>query len=173
MEFVRLRSPQDERFCQAMELYRQSFPRHEQREELSQKAILSEDEYHFDLVYDGDRFVGLLLSWQSGEFIYVEHFCIRPELRGQKYGQRALELLGQKGKTVILEIDPPVDGISTRRKAFYERCGYQANGFAHVHPPYRPGSEGHPLVVLSAPGPLSDETYGAFAAYLKHRVMGA
>ena len=27
--------------------------------------------------------------------------------------------------TVILEIDPPTDPVSIRRKGFYERCGYR------------------------------------------------
>lgn len=93
------------------------------------------------------------------------------ELRGRKYGQRALEKLNEKGKTVILEIDPPVDEISIRRKGFYERCGFRANPYEHVHPAYHRACEGHRLVVMSCPGQLTGEQYDAFAAYLGGVVM--
>ena len=46
MEFFRVTSVNDEKFNTAMELYKVSFPKHEQREEKSQKKILSNNEYH-------------------------------------------------------------------------------------------------------------------------------
>lgn len=42
---------------------------------------------------------------QNESFLYIEHFCILP-------------------KTLMLEIDPPKDDISKRRKGFYERSGF-------------------------------------------------
>lgn len=48
-------------YNEALRLYRMSFPYHEQREELSQKRILGDSEYCFDLVYDENKFVGLIL----------------------------------------------------------------------------------------------------------------
>ncbi len=66
-----------------------------------------------------------------------------------------LRVSPEKGKTVLLEIDPPVDEISLRRETFYERCGYRANIHPHVHPPYRAGFPGHELVVMSRPEKLS------------------
>ena len=65
----------------------------------------------------------------------MEHFCVRPELRGRRYGAKALEELGRDGKTVVLEIDPPVDDIARRRQGFYQRCGFAVNPYPHVHPP--------------------------------------
>ncbi|MEI3140799.1 MAG: hypothetical protein V8S34_04075 [Lawsonibacter sp.] len=58
----------------------------------------------------------------------------------------------------MLEIDPPVDELSIRRKGFYERAGFWANPFLHVHPPYRPHS-GHPLTVMTYPTPWDRGTY--------------
>lgn len=122
MRFERLTDCHDPRYEAARALYGKSFPRHEQREAASQAAILAHPAYRFNLIYDGDEFVGLLLCWETDDFIYVEHFCIEPDKRGRRYGSRALELLGAEGKTVILEIDPPVDEISIRRRGFYERA---------------------------------------------------
>lgn len=171
MKFIRLLSPDDNRLTEAMKLYEISFPNHEQREADSQRRILCHSEYHFDLIYDEDLFVGIILYWETEKFLYVEHFCIHPEMRNHRYGQRALELLNGKGKTVILEIDPPVDEISIHRKVFYERAGYQENPFEHVHPPYHEGNAGHPLMILSCPDPITSSDYEQFKWYLEHVVM--
>lgn len=171
MESIRLSSASHPLYPRARALYEESFPLHEQRVPSSQQAVLADEAYHFDLLFEGELFLGLSLYWEAPDFFYVEHFCIDPALRGQRYGRRALDLLGQKGKPVILEIDPPEDGPSLRRKAFYERAGYRANGFAHVHPPYQPGRPGHRLLVLSYPDALSAALYGRFSAYLQQHVM--
>ena len=142
MRFERITDTGHEMYKKAMELYADSFPMHEQREAKSQAAILGDDEYHFALAYDGDTFVG-----------------------------EVLELLAAGNKKVILEIDPPVDDISIRRRGFYERSGFAENPYAHVHPPYHRGNKGHELVVMSRPGKLSAEEYDRFRGYLNGHVM--
>ena len=171
MRFERIRSGEDPRYGEAMALYQRSFPLFEQRYPQVQLAVMPQEEYHFTLLYEGEDFAGLLLYWEAEDFRYVEHFCVRPELRGRRYGAKALEELGRDGKTVVLEIDPPVDEISIRRQHFYERCGFAKNPFPHAHPPYRKNFQGHPLVVMSAPGALTQETYDRFAGYLQDTVM--
>lgn len=171
MRFERLTTTEHPRYTEAMELYRISFPFHEQREADSQSQIMSHKDYRFNLIYDENQFVGLVLCWETEHFIYVEHFCILPAMRNKKYGQKALELLNQKGKTVILEIDPPVDEVSVRRKSFYERVNFKANSYEHCHPAYHTGYAGHHLVVMSCPEPLSQACYNAFDQFLKTVVM--
>lgn len=171
LRFERFTSTDTPDYPRAMELYRISFPCHELREEDSQVHIMGHPEYHFDAVYEGTAFIGLMLYWETECFIYVEHFCILPSLRGKKYGQRALELLERRGKTVILEIDPPVDEVSVRRKSFYERCGYRVNPYPHDHPPYHADFAPHRLVVMSCPEPLEEGQYIEFARYLREVVM--
>ncbi len=171
MVFKRLQDSQDGLYLQAMQLYQTSFPLHEQRKPDAQRAILQEPDYQFNLLMEEDHLLGELLCWETPNFIYVEHLCILPQLRGQHCGSRALELLGQRGKPVILEIDPPIDDISLRRKGFYERAGYRENPFTHVHPPYREGFAGHPLVVMSYPRQLEREEYDRFYQYLCSVVM--
>lgn len=171
MEFQRLTSPADSRFDTSMELYQNSFPPHEQRTAASQRKILEDSEYHFELIYEGTLFVGLLLYWQTDAFIYVEHFCIVPVLRGHGYGQAALACLSRAELPVILEIDPPVDETSIRRRAFYLRAGYSENAFPHIHPPYHAGTEGHPLEIMSYPRRITSAEYEQFQLYLKNTVM--
>lgn len=173
MRFERLTTTDHGMYTEAMELYKASFPFHEQREAASQADIINNGDYQFNLIYDGNKFIGLILCWETVHFIYVEHFCVLPAERNKKYGQKALELLGRKGKPVILEIDPPIDELSTRRKAFYERVGYAANRYEHVHPAYHKDCPGHPLIVMSYPEGISKDQYSEFAQYLKTVVMGS
>ena len=156
-------------YQEAMELYKISFPLHEQREAASQQKILGDAAYHFDVVVEEGVFIGEVLYWEIAGFLYIEHFCIRPEMRNRHYGQRILERL--QDKPLILEIDPPRDAISQRRKGFYERCGFVENPYPHVHPAYHKGNAGHDLVVMSSPKGLTQDEYDQFAQYLRDTVM--
>ena len=171
MHLKRIADPFHPMYERALELYQISFPLHEQREAPSQAEILREDAYHFDLIFDAETFVGMILYWEREDYLYIEHFCILPEMRNKRYGQRALALLAEKQKTLILEIDPPVDAISIRRKGFYERCGFVENSYRHVHPPYHRGNAGHALVIMSCPAPISQAVYDDFRAYLQDKIM--
>ena len=171
MYFERITDARHPMYGTAIELYQKSFPPHEQRETPSQERILRHPDYHFTLVHDEKTFVGLVLYWETLAFLYVEHFCILPELRNQHYGQRTLAELGKQGKAIILEIDPPVDEISVRRRGFYERCGFAENPYPHVHPPYHKGNHGHALVVMSRPEKITPEEYAAFDMYLRGEAM--
>lgn len=156
-------------YREAMELYRISFPPHEQREAESQAKILGLDAYHCDAVCDDGNFIGEILYWEVNGFLYIEHFCILPEMRNRRYGQRILTSLSEN--PMILEIDPPTDEISLRRKGFYECCGFKENGYRHIHPPYHRGNSGHELVIMSSPNVLTPEEFDAFSFFLKNTVM--
>lgn len=169
MEFERVTTADHPLYQDALALYRASFPPHEQREAASQQAILGNEAYHFDLLLDAGEWVGEALYWDAGDFLYLEHFCIRPELRNRRYGQKALEVLCRR--PLILEIDPPVDEISIRRKGFYERCGLAANPYPHVHPPYHAGNRGHDLVLMTAPRQITSQEFDEFTRFLRGVVM--
>ena len=171
IETIRITSVNDRHYAKALELYAQSFPFHEQREAYSQSAIMSHPDYHFDMMLDDGNPVGIILNWHADMFIYVEHLCIMPALRGKGYGKMALSMLASYGKTVILEIDPPVDAVSIRRKHFYEAAGYVENPYPHVHPPYHSGHCGHDLVVMSCPHAIDAAQYEGFSDYLHAVVM--
>ena len=169
MEIRRITQTSDPLYEQAMALYTISFPFHEQRQALSQSQILQQDAYHFDVICDNGEFVGEILYWDIGNALYIEHFCVSPAMRNRHYGQRILS--AYQSTPLILEIDPPEEELSMRRKGFYERCGFMANPYAHVHPAYHRECEGHGLVVMSRPEKLTGKQYDDFAAYLRRVVM--
>ncbi len=178
MEFKRLTAADGKTYDEttyekAMQLYATSFPKHEQREEASRKAIMSDADYHFECIYDGDIWAGVMLYWETESFIYIEHLCIFHDKRNNHYGEKALGYLAsQTDKKIILEIDPPVTNIALMRKDFYEHCGYKRNPFPHLHPAYHAGNEPHRLIIMSYPAILKQEEYDSFKKYLDTRVMG-
>ena len=170
IEFVRMTAPDHPLYEQAMQLYARSFPLHEQRQEKSQRQILSDPLFHADALVQDGQFSGLIFWWELDGMRYVEHFAIDTALRGQGVGSRSLRSFLQ-GEPVVLEIDPPMDEASRRRERFYHALGMQSNPFAHYHPPYRPQTPAHELVVLSSPRPLTEPEYCRFSDLLKNRVM--
>lgn len=170
MRFERITTSNHPLYEEAINLYKISFPTYEQREEASQTKILQNSDYHFVALCDEDEFIGEILYWKIGNFLYVEHFCILPTMRNRQYGQKVLETL--QDTPLILEIDPPVDSISQRRKGFYERCGFVENPYSHVHPPYHRGNSGHELVFMSSPEMLTFDEYRTFNDYLQDVIMG-
>ena len=141
----------------AMALYRRSFPAHELRLWPDQQAVMNDPLYHFDLCLLDGALAGLILYWDFGAYIYVEHFCVEPSMRGHGLGTLILAELAKKNKPIILEIDPLTDDVAIRRKGFYERCGYVANGFAHI--------------VMSHPRALSQAEFDTFTVDLREKVM--
>lgn len=171
MKFERITDFTDKNFISAFNLYTRSFPTYEQRTINDQKLALNESEYNYNIILVEEQFSGIMLYWENEEFIYIEHFAIRNDLRGKSYGTQALNFLKQKGKKIILEIDPPIDEISIKRKNFYEKNGFLMNPFYHIHPPYRLGIDGHNLTVVSYPETICPIIYDKFVTYLKDKIM--
>lgn len=78
MEWVRITAPDQALYGAAMNIYAESFPRHEQRARASQEKILSHPDYHFTCLCEEGRLLGILLYWQTEQFFYVEHFAVDP-----------------------------------------------------------------------------------------------
>ena len=155
----------------ALALYRSSFPVHELRLPPDQREVMGDSRYHFDLCLADGALAGLILYWDFDSYIYVEHFCVEPSLRGHGLGALILSELAMRNKPIILEIDPLTDDVAVRRKDFYERCGYVANPFAHVHPPYQAANQGHELIVMSYPRAISQSEFDTFTLDLREKVM--
>lgn len=172
MEFCRLVSSRDILFTESFSLYEISFPKHEQRPGDQQALLLSNPLYHFDAIADQGALAGILLYWEGSGYVYIEHFAIHPSRRGQAVGSKSLELFCRKHSRVVLEIDPPVDPVSIRRKGFYQRLGFQANAFSHKHPAYRKEFPPHELVVMSYPDLMTEEEYQTFHRELGEVFMG-
>lgn len=171
MEFKRITSPADEYFRKAFDLYRISFPEHEQRERREQEAVLPHPSYHCDVIIEEGVFAGIIFYWETPAYVYVEHFAIDTDKRGNNIGSRCLNEFCRLHPLTILEIDPPADTVSNKRKGFYQRLGFRENPHKHAHPAYRPRYAPHELVVMSFPREITTDEYHDFYRYLKDEVM--
>lgn len=171
MRFERIATTNHPLYTKAMDLYNISFPYIERRDEEAQKAIMQKKDYRFQAICDEETFVGVLMYWVTDHYIFAEHFCILPEMRNKKYGHRALDLLKQYGKDIILEIELPLDSISIRRKGFYERAGFQLNDFEHYQLVFHEDDPKLPLAIMTWPEKISSKQYQKFSEYLDHVIM--
>ena len=170
MELKRLSSEYQYLFNKAFSLYESAFPGEERRDSSEQARVLNKNAYHFDLIFEGDSFIGVMLYWETDAFVFLEHFVTLPEVRGNGYGAKALDLLKAKNKTILLEIEPPVDQITERRFGFYKRNGFVMNDFYHIQAKYHIGDEDFELKVMSYPKALSNEEYRSFYEYMTREI---
>ncbi len=161
----------DDCFSKAMEIYKGSFPIFERRTMDDQIKALEDENYHFDIIYDKDEIVGILLYWDMGRYKYIEHFAIDSKLRGKNYGSRVLKEFCNHNKNVILEIDPPIDEISIKRLKFYLKLGFKLQDFDYTHPSYRKGCKRHSLKIMTLNDNMSKEEFNTFSTLLKRNVM--
>ncbi|MBG9736213.1 GNAT family N-acetyltransferase [Paenibacillus alvei] len=173
MNFIRLTSADDMYFRELLELYEISFPQHEQRIFDDQIRVLDNSAYHCEVILEDDEFVGLICYWKTKRFSYIEHFAIHPNRRGDNLGSRCLQEFIEVNEIVILEIDPPIDPISIRRKNFYMRLGFQENKYHHEHPPYKEQYKPHELVIMSFPRIITECEYAEFNEFLKNTIMNS
>ena len=160
----------DKFYKPAYELYQNSFPYLERRDENGHNWVMKKCDYNFTIIEENGEFLGIMLYFESDDFIFLEHFAVLPTIRGKGIGARALELLKNKGKTVILEIEYPEDEITTRRCNFYKRNGFKLTNHYHIQAKYHSGDDDLPLKILSYPHEITTKEYAVFKNYLKTEV---
>lgn len=170
MELLRLTSLTDPLYGKAIELYNEAFPDEERRPAHEQAHVMTKEDYHFEVILADRDLVGIMLRWECGDLIFLEHFAILPDLRGRGYGAEALELLKSRGKAILLEIEPPVDTMTERRYGFYRRCGFVMNPYHHIQAKYYVGAPDLELKVLSYPRTLTPEEYRTFYEYMTREI---
>lgn len=171
--FYRITDVQDKWYKPFAEIYKVSFPVHEQRNELQQATAFSDSRYHLIITTEDEKLLSFIAYWDFDEYVYIEHLAVNPQFRGRNIGSQALnDFAGLVANTVILEIDPLTDDVSKKRLGFYEKLGYKLNTYRHFHPPYNPQFPPHELLVLSLHRELSREDYNRFERDLREVVMG-
>lgn len=171
MYLTELRKAGGELQQQAWELYEASFPDHERWQKEAFGRACEDERFNTKLAVDENgELMALLYYWLFGEFLYVEFLAVNPEMRGRNIGSEIIAALIKEnpGRKVMLEIDPPVDEISIRRLRFYERLGFVANGYEHIHPSYISGDAAHPhlLVVLTHGRVITSNEFMEFRTFL-------
>lgn len=172
LNFERIEDVNHPYFEEAFSLYEASFPFFERRAREDQVRALSDKEYSFNIIKNPEgEMLGILLYWDNADFFYIEHLAVNLEKRGQNIGTRTLShLKSVVNKPIILEIDPPNDDISIKRKSFYLRGGFTYTDKMYTHYSYRKTAQAHDLHIMSYPA-ISGALFNTFKQYINSNIM--
>ena len=167
---MRLEKATLEDFDAIYDALEKSFIPEERREREDAERLMAEGEYTLFHILDGESRVGFVTVWELDGFAFVEHFVTYEKFRNMGYGSAALGVLKDRYANIVLEAEPPTEGIAARRVAFYERCGFCRNEQYYLQPPYRLGDSGVELVLMSLPAVLED--FDRVVAEIYEKVYG-
>lgn len=101
----------------------QYFPIEEMKSKEHIETLLKEqsDIYHKD---EGPNHV--LMYAELDNFVFIDYLFVSKDARGQRLGHKLLEKMKQKGKPIILEVEPInyEDSDTEKRLRFYKREGF-------------------------------------------------
>lgn len=171
--FYRIKNTENKWYDEFYAIYSVSFPPHEQRDRKQQEYAFSFDNYYLDCLIEENRFLAFIAYWEFEEYIYIEHLAVNPDYRNEHIGSRALqEMIDNKQKKILLEIDPFTTDIARKRYHFYQRLGFVINSYDHRHPPYHKKFPAHELILLSSGQTIDEKSYHTFRKDLSEIVMG-
>ncbi|MDM5316775.1 GNAT family N-acetyltransferase [Fictibacillus sp. b24] len=102
----------------------QYFPVEEMKSKEHMELLLQEksDIYHKD---EGKHHV--LMYVELSDFVFIDYLFVSKDARGQGLGHKLIEKLKEKGKPIILEVEPVdyEDTDTEKRLRFYTREGFE------------------------------------------------
>lgn len=159
------------------QLYLNSFPIDERRDFLFVKNLLEVPNSPFNIIVainDNNEFIGFISYWEWNDFRYIEHFAVEPSLRGGGMGQKMISDFGMLATSpIILEVEPPIDEMATRRIGFYKRCGYHLwNDVKYTQPAYDSSKNSLDLKIMTY-GDITITENSEYISRIKREVYGA
>ncbi|WP_455591296.1 GNAT family N-acetyltransferase [Bacteroides sp.] len=150
MKLVRITSANDECLDRLIPLYEESFPAEERREIGQLKRMIeTQPAMYFNAVECDGELSGLFVYWELGDFYYLEHLAVYPEMRNKKIGQQVLDYVAAHLKGLrLLEVEPTTDEMTTRRVNYYRRNGYEVLDKEYVQPSYHAHEDACPLWIM-------------------------
>ncbi len=139
-------------------LYQDSFPACERRDKESQQLLFKNPRYKLVPYYKDGNMVAFMALWNLDNFLFIEHFAVRQDLRGNGYGSKIIDDIEKKyGRKIVLEVEPPENTIAQRRINFYKRLGFCLNDYYYVQPPYNKEGDAIRLYLMSYPIPIAPQ----------------
>ena len=133
-------------------IYENSFPVDERRDFDKVIDLIKDVRFQLRGVFVDDDLVGFISLWDFNEFLYVEHFAIDKELRGNGLGTHVLQnILDETPIKIVLEVDLPSDNISFKRIKYYQKFGFTLCHQEYIQPPYGEGKDAVPMFIMSKP----------------------
>jgi len=172
-DFYQIKGTEDKFYNEFQRIYSISFPLYEQRNNNQQVKAFNSIQYKLLCMVENDILLSFISYWDFDQYVYIEHLAVNEKYRGQNVGVKTLlKFKDLVKKTIVLEIDPMIDEISTKRFYFYQKIGFKLNEYRHTHPPYNLINKPHDLLILNTGDmPLSQNLYDTFSKDLIDIVM--
>ena len=133
-------------------IYEYSFPIDERRDFDKLIDMLKDVRFGIKGIFVDDDLAGFISLWDFEEYLYVEHFAVDKELRGNGLGSHVLQnIINETQHKIILEVDLPSDTISFKRIKYYEKFGFILCHEEYIQPPYGDGKDAVPMFIMSKP----------------------
>lgn len=151
MEFLPLVSEEDFRTEKIYQSYLTAFPENERRSDKQFLALFKNPNASIQTIsLDGEN-VGYLVLWNLSEFLYIEHFEVLPDFRGQNMGSQVMQNLCKEYSRIVLEVEPEdLDEMAKRRIEFYQRNGFVISDKSYIQPSYGPGKSELNLYLMTS-----------------------
>jgi len=151
LSFHKIHTVSDPYFQQFYNLYTQAFPPSECRTWAGiEIELTTENRFNAHALLINNTFVGLLNYWIFSSFLYIEHFAINENLRGQHIGKEALSRLMEQTKLpIVLEVEMPINSMAVRRIRFYEQLKFSVLSHYYAQPPYNKDGFIMPMLLMT------------------------
>lgn len=158
-------------FDEIYEIMEESFPTIELRLKEVQKSLLDLEIYSIygikNEINSDKKYKGFIAIWEIDKFMYIDHFAISKNFRGDGIGGKVLDdLIEWKNKAVVLEVELPDGEVEKKRIQFYEKHGFYFNDYEYMQPPMRPNQELYPLRLMTYPYKLDENEFQYYKSKL-------
>lgn len=158
-------------FEQLYALMDESFPPAEIRDFKGQQMLLDKPDYSVYVLRENGEILAFFAEWVNKKYRFVEHLAVNEKYRSQGLGSKTLQAYNAlSSKPVILEVEPPEDEIQRRRIKFYERNGFHLSSYSYIQPVINEGHEQVPLVLMTYPELLDNDTLAEVKNWLDQTV---
>jgi Acetyltransferases len=162
----------EESFDMVYQLFEEAFILAELRPYEKMKELFLKEEF---VIYGYNlegKLAGAILVWEFDECIYLENFAVDSKLRNQGIGAAILKEIQQiySSHLIVLEVEEPIDELTTRRVHFYQRHQFYLNPFHFIQPALRENVEDVHLMLMSYPHCINEETFKNIRDLLFYKV---
>ena len=142
-----------ENFDEIYDLMEEAFPESEYRTYENQKKLFEKKEYKVITEKNEDgEIIAFLAYWKFKEFYFIEHIAVSSKCRGGGIGSKIMRrFIESANMPIILEIEPPIDEISNKRRSFYEKLGFKFCEYEYFQMPLRENMDPMRLNIMSYP----------------------
>lgn len=163
-----------EDFPKVYGIMEQSFPKEERRSYEGQLALMERGNYRlYGVEGPTGGLRGFMAVWELKGYCFLEHFAVSPTERNGGLGTAMLEeLKALYREPICLEAEPPVNEITCRRVAFYERNGFYLNPYPYEQPSLGEGRSPVSLQIMTTEERLTPEAFETLKKTLYIQVYG-